>query len=215
VGSKWMAVGVVVILCASLGTACHKRTRLEILALAVKDATEDFKEEKQETSKTLESVEQARQAAASIHFKFKNKETQAFIEKWRLAENRVRRLREEFNKVIKAADFLFAYCEKKMKSIGDQGIRLRAAKKKKKRKAHFSDEGIQTNNALMQLEAKIKRGNDFISGLEIAGALNTLDEQEDALHLIEGQGKESLPEIDGLIKQGEILLNSEFTALGV
>jgi hypothetical protein len=213
--SRILAAGLSCFLALVFCLSCTRKTQLKIFAFAVKEATEDFKDQKEDTSEALSEANEARQKAIQIRFKFTSDETERFIGRWKIAEREVQRLREDFNEVVKTGDFFFAYCEKKNRSIGESTIRLRISGAIDRKKRAFSESAIQANSAIARLEEAIAQGNDFISGLEIAGALNALDEQQEALKIIRGQSLEKIPEIDGLIKQGESLLETELGALGV
>ncbi len=147
--------------------------------------------------------------------KFTDKRTQKFIGRWKTSEEEVKALRQELNELVEKTDFSFAYCEKKLSTIDDSAIRARSATAVQEKKASFSAASVRTGRVIDDLEVTIARGNDVISGLEIAGVLNSVDEEVVALDRLNHRAREKLPELDGLINEGQGLLELELGALGV
>lgn len=195
-------------------TACDKKTRLQILALAVESASQEFSEQKLETANALSSADQARQEAVQeIQFTFSSPKTQRFIERWKDAEREVQQLRADFNEVLEKADFFFAYAEKKKETIRDSSLRSRSAERIAKKKEKFAVAATRTHAAIKELEGAVQEGNDFIAALEIAGVLGSVSGEIESLNAIQDRAVEKLPEMEALIDEGRGLVELEFSAL--
>lgn len=195
---------------------CTRKTQLQVFAYAVQTAVNEFRGQRSDVLDAFAAAEEAKQKATfQVEMKFSDKRTQKFIDRWEDAEEEVESLRKEFNVVIEKGDFFFAYCEKKLATIGDTNIRTRAATAVAEKKEAFSAAAVKTDGVIDQLEATIKHGNDVISGLEIAGALNSLGDEIITLGELNDRALQTLPELDDLIKEGQGLMEIELGALGV
>lgn len=211
-------VGIMVTLAALLlaTSSCSRRTQLQVFAYAVRTAVAEFQDQRSDVVHAFaEAGEAKKKATFQVQMKFSDERTQEFIDRWEEAEEEVRDLRKEFNTVIEKGDYFFAYCEKKLATIGNTDIRTRAATAIEEKKAAFSAAAVKTSGVIDHLEATIKHGNDVISGLEIAGVLNSLGDEITALGQLNDRALQKLPELDDLIKEGEGLMEVEFGALGV
>ena len=202
----------IVMSCCWIG--CSGRTQSQVFAYAVTTAIQEFQAQKEDVREALDRAEDAKREIEA-NMSFSDPRTQRFIDRWRQAEREVIRLRSAFDEVIKKTDFLFAYCEKKMRTIGNESIRNRAATAIARKKEGLTKTAKDTHEVINQLEATIREGNDVISGLEIAGALNSLGDEISTLGDLNTSAKQKLPELDALIKEGSSLLETEFGALGV
>lgn len=210
--SRVISVLALTVLMLFLG-ACD-RTQLQILALAVESASQEFGEQRTETAKALSSAEEARdEAVHEVRFTFSSPKTQRFIDRWKDAEREVRELRNDFNEVIEKADFFFAYAEKKRDSIRDSSLKTRSERAIARKKEKFTAAASRTNAVIRDLEATVEEGKDFISALEIAGVLGSVSGEIESLDAIQERAVGKIPEMEALINEGKGLVEIEFSAL--
>jgi predicted RNase H-like nuclease (RuvC/YqgF family) len=174
--------------------------------VAVQAALEELSEQKAATADAFGEAREARKVAFSQpEFTFSSKKTQKFIDRWRDAAD----------EVIEKADFLFAYAEKKQAAIRNSDLSTRAASGIEQRKSSFATAAKATDQVIRSLERTLEEGDDLISALEIAGVLGTLSSEVRELQGMHDRAVASLPELEALVREGEKLVDDEFSALGV
>lgn len=180
---------------------------MSVLASGVKLAMEMYQAQRDSGQKSFDEANRKRIAAIENNFKFNDPKTNEFIEKWKVAEVDVHLLRERFDQMIKSADLLFAYSEKKAEQIHDSGLQGRMFDVIKARKSAFLAGAMRSHNAIAAREKAVDKGNDIIKAIEIIGAINQVDAQNFASVLTEADQR--APEIDALVQEGNAILNSE------
>jgi len=190
------------------------QTQIEKFTGNLKKAIEAFEEQKEDTEEALKEAEEARmKALKQTIIKYTSSKTQNFIERWREADRETMNLRVRFNGVIKDADFLFAYCEKKSNIIKDRSLKSKMKGFIQKKKNGFASEVKKTHVALIALEEAIIKGNDVIISLEIVGSLKAVGDKFKDLGNIYRTATLKLPETETLIKEGRKLLESDLSTL--
>ncbi len=212
--SLTFAMLVLVALMALTQAACTNRTPLQKLAFGLLSAVETLRDQKAVALNVLKVAQKARtNAQEEIEFTFTNRKTRVFISKWRDAEREVIELRQDFNQTIRAADFYFAYAEKKGQKIQHIELKKKMDQSIGTRKSAFSQAAVETNQALRVLEREIRFGNDLITALEIAGTLNTVDRQFDELDDLHQKTLDEMPKVSRLVEEGIRILQSELDGL--
>ena len=213
--AKWLNyIFIGMLITASIFQISCSQTQIEKFTGNLEKAIDAFKKQKEDTEEALKEAEEARiKALEQEIIKYSSSKTKSFIEKWREADQETMNLRVRFNDVIKDADFLFAYCEKKSNIIKDRSLRDKMKGFIRDKKSGFTSEVKKTHVALIALEEAIIRGNDVIISLEIVGSLKAVGEKFKDLGDIYKTATLKLPEIEALIKEGRKLLESDLSTL--
>jgi hypothetical protein len=198
-----LVVAAFVLACARVPSPAE----MTVLTQAFKLSMDVYAQQKVAAQERFEEANRKRIAAIENNFKFKDPRTNEFIDGWKVAETDVHLLRERFDQTIKNADMLFAYTEKKAEQIQDSALQSRMFDVIKARKSTFLVGAQQSHNAISALEKLIVKGNDLIKAIEILGALNQVDAEGFAKLITEADQR--IIEIDALVREGNVLLNSE------
>ena len=159
-------------------TGCKNRTRFELLATAVAFAAEEWVEQKEDTQNSFQKAEAKRiEAFAKGELKFKEKSTKKLIAQWEAAEKEVAALEFRLDKTIKEGDQLFAYAESRRDAIRDGDLRGKVGAAIENSKVIYAKNCIDAYNDVKQLRSATRLAKDTFIALEIAGALNALDER--------------------------------------
>lgn len=207
--STRLCICILIVLATLCPISCTRQAKMIIFSTALRASLQAFQSQKQVAANAYSSASETREEALSEDRPFTDPKIKAFVEKWRLVEKDVQKLRSTFNEVVGSADYLFAYCEKKRDAIHDSDLRERVETEIEVKKTGFTEASIRANGAIVVLEDAVQHGNDIILALEIINALGEIEDKISKFDELKNLADQKLPDLDGLVNEGFKILDSK------
>ena len=170
-----------------------------------KGALEQFQKDQVKAEDALKQAFKAYDEAKDVLFKYSDPKTQEFIKRWHKAKERAERLKADFRDVLTKADKLFKELYKRANEISDPKLREKMLGLIKERERRFYTKAEEVARSLQRLDQIIRKGDDIVKAIEIAGALNI---SETELDRVQGEIDTTFRNLKLLVQEGEGILGN-------
>ena len=170
-----------------------------------KGALERFQKDQVKAEDALKQAFEAYEEAKDVLFKYSDPKTQEFIKGWYRAKERAERLKADFREVLTKADTLFKELYRRANEISDPQLREKMLNLIKEREKRFYTKAEEVARSLQRLDQIIRKGDDIVKAIEIAGALNI---SETELDRVQGEIETTFRNLKLLVQEGEGILGN-------
>jgi len=170
-----------------------------------KGALEQFQKDQVKAEDTLKQAFEAYEEAKDVLFKYSDPKTQEFIKRWFKVKEHAERLKADYKEVLTKADTLFKELYRRANEISDPQLREKMLWLIKEREKRFYAKAEEVARSLQRLDQIIRKGDDIVKAIEIAGALNI---SETELDRVQGEIETTFKNLKLLVQEGEEILGN-------
>ncbi len=203
--------GVCLMLLLVVVGCARPQSQYDMLASRFTVAADKLEKQRTRTMEALQVASEAQTVAIMQEdFDFRSDETLAFVLSWETAGSEVSQLRRDVQITVGSTYEMLDGLRSRAQRINDPDIRDRTVTYVEQRRQEFDVAVLQTENAILSMEAAMQLGDDIIESLRIVGTANLVRQKIGELQDRQAEAIAAFPNVDSIIQEGRRLLNIEF-----